>query len=1788
MTMGLEHMTFLQGLSELERSALLADAHPGGDCFPFDVVGEAKISRGHGSDKSDRAECEQLKLQLKGERERRQQLEAQVSSLQAALTDQSVELDELRSNRNLLRQRALRNDEQGSRLAASVTSLEQENASLTAKLLAASNERAQLVSKLETLQVRVSELQQNCVSMASCCEDGVERRDILRRSRLGGLMRDAAAAGALDADLQQSLSASVSLDRPASNKAVGNTIASLTRERDVLQQRVNELSTRLADAVGREGAARGAQALRSACWKRSAVQAEAKLAAALKRVKDLSEELRKRDLEARQRDKYTSQLERTIIAQHKTLQQQRRLLEAGETASASATGGTGATAARVGGPHQDDDDAMHSAGLANKGAACDKLGAAAMHAAQPRDGGKGPSSSFAAPPSSAVAGDGSSSAASGGGAAAGSGVGGGGGLRLAWPGPGLQGSEAPRSRSRYSPTSSPQRQPYSQHPMQQQPPQQQGFRELQQSQQLQQDYLQGPFLVDSSCWSSPESPSDASRGRAPPFRASADGSDPWVLPPLPSGLSGRLDLSVMPLVLQQRGQPAGLRAGCGQEQLLAGEQAASPVDLVNGCMRGTANTTGTRSNGLPASSGPRAAPLQQQLSHVEASLAQLYRELEEFKDYSMQRNRYEEDRGRGGGGGHGGGGNAVLDAGDVGGAGLGKGAADGCGDSELGSPPPVLQRCATPPRRSRSEGLGAAAGRADEGGWQCGEEEDGECSHAPTFAMPSSPTFHSPGSSRLQQHRPGEGSTARAAPRCDPWDGGGQSPSRGGPPVAAASASTRTVSEGGVRRSAGMLYDEDDVSFRNDGVIPETFFHAGSSLPGAPAGPMGRPPYETQRALGGLRTSDDGSVQSMPHRPAGSAALPVRTSKAHQAPQSASWASAPVGGKGRPGTAAAVQDPFLDEVESSVAASCGSSVRQPEREYGGESLAPPCVRPAGGGNGGCGGGGGFDEAGCSGCKGSAACQPYGGAQVANAEGCGYQPHQNPEEGGEAGAQGATAPCQQAEDEQPRQPLPNHVLGHLMRCTHHAGPNQAHGSSGRGGSANRAFRHQGSTARAANSPSGSAFPPAARAAVPGTSSKRPMSPPGGLHGSPKTRPDPRVSGVEELTRILRATPAGSAATSRHEDSAQQHRRGQAASHRGQGAWGRASGGSRSPTSTAAPAASAAASDRNAAAAAESSGALTCRTGAAYGASKEQRPGPRSAHVHGTWGSSGPSKRTSSMRNSVNVPSQLSSPRTPSRGSVQQHHQTAAAGGTAAAAGGSTLPQQLASPLEMSPISTLLANISSSPTGPRASMSSHSTSQAQACSSRQYDDVSSAPSQPFITATTTSSTSHANHQASAAELHRNNVTSSSCMQGGSQAGSWPGERMLNGASGDSTRAGVRSGGGGASSSGSAGVAHDLHGNYAPSGPMPPRNSSGGATLHAGPGPGPVEVLPTASERACDSKGSTASQRPTLGGWLLAEATSRVDALALLDTGNTGPRNQHHQPVQQHQQQQNLLQQSNQQNHTAFWGPEDGGCAPQASAAGTSVTALQRLRDKRLQRISQQQPQPQQQYGSQLQRQQQPPPPQQQQGCRTEVGEGDDWDGGSGGGGLQALDAHSRQPLLTSHQLPTAQLMPPALAEEGSLRALRDAMRASSVGSAGPSSSRDSAGGAAATATSREASSAGGGSRAAVPIPADSLHAAEDGVVGQVPVAQGRESSGGQRGLVAALAGSDRSNTREYSSGGAWAGAPQAGLLDSDPSSSSASAVPPAGGHPLMQLLGQASADLQLLSSRLKPLVGGNGSS
>lgn len=50
--------------------------------------------------------------------------------------------------------------------------------------------------------MRIVELQQSYVAMAAY-DDGVERRDLVRRTKINGLMADVVASGVLDADLHQ-------------------------------------------------------------------------------------------------------------------------------------------------------------------------------------------------------------------------------------------------------------------------------------------------------------------------------------------------------------------------------------------------------------------------------------------------------------------------------------------------------------------------------------------------------------------------------------------------------------------------------------------------------------------------------------------------------------------------------------------------------------------------------------------------------------------------------------------------------------------------------------------------------------------------------------------------------------------------------------------------------------------------------------------------------------------------------------------------------------------------------------------------------------------------------------------------------------------------------------------------------------------------------------------------------------------------------------------------------------------------------------------------------------------------------------------------------------------------------------------------------------------------------------------------------------------------------------------------------------------------------------------------
>lgn len=77
----------------------------------------------------------------------------QVTALLSKHNEQSEELEAVRSDRNSLRLQLVRGDDRGTRLVLQLASLEQENSAQSAKLLAANNERAQLQSKLESMQV---------------------------------------------------------------------------------------------------------------------------------------------------------------------------------------------------------------------------------------------------------------------------------------------------------------------------------------------------------------------------------------------------------------------------------------------------------------------------------------------------------------------------------------------------------------------------------------------------------------------------------------------------------------------------------------------------------------------------------------------------------------------------------------------------------------------------------------------------------------------------------------------------------------------------------------------------------------------------------------------------------------------------------------------------------------------------------------------------------------------------------------------------------------------------------------------------------------------------------------------------------------------------------------------------------------------------------------------------------------------------------------------------------------------------------------------------------------------------------------------------------------------------------------------------------------------------------------------------------------------------------------------------------------------------------------------------
>lgn len=74
-------------------------------------------------------------------------------------------------------------------------------------------------------------------------------------------------------------------------------IAALTRQRDQLEQRVKELSNKLMQVSNTDSNNRQANAARQAALQRTATQVQAKLAAAVQRIKDLSEELTEKQAE---------------------------------------------------------------------------------------------------------------------------------------------------------------------------------------------------------------------------------------------------------------------------------------------------------------------------------------------------------------------------------------------------------------------------------------------------------------------------------------------------------------------------------------------------------------------------------------------------------------------------------------------------------------------------------------------------------------------------------------------------------------------------------------------------------------------------------------------------------------------------------------------------------------------------------------------------------------------------------------------------------------------------------------------------------------------------------------------------------------------------------------------------------------------------------------------------------------------------------------------------------------------------------------------------------------------------------------------------------------------------------------------------------------------------------------------------------------------------------------------------------------------------------------------------
>ncbi|GLC66220.1 hypothetical protein PLESTF_000397900 [Pleodorina starrii] len=876
------------------------------------------------------------------------------------------------------------------------------------------------------MQMRILELQQGYISMATC-DDGLEPRDLLRRGKIGGLMCDAAAAGVLDADL---------VGRQQQSKAAtGSTIAALTRERDALQQRLHELSGRLAESVSRESAARGAQALRSATWKRSAVQAEARLAAALKRVKELSEELRKRDGEARQRDKYTAQLERTVMAQHKSLQQQRRLLETGRTAPAAPA----QAAAPAGGGHE-----------AAPGASGNGDGAAA------RGGFGGAGGVFSGHAGGAVP------TGRGGGSPSRS-------ARQELPGSELAG--VARLHGRNTAPSSPTRLGRQQ---QQQSHEYQQPRNRGGQQEFGGRSLPGPQAQAEGGWL-PRSPGAAHRGlaSAAAVRRSADGADPWVGGPASPSRLGPAR-AVAP-VAAGGVVPSGGSWGNGVEADLQFEE---PASISDGEQEEAPRGAHRR---IPS---PPPAGLHQQLNSVEASLEQLYRELEEFKDYS-----------------------AIQRTGGGGGEADGDGGGDGSPRASSPRSPPTLGHlAASPARRHHDLRRGDDIdddnddGDCEVGVGGSGGEEEGFGKGS--FAFPPSPTLRpawsppgSPGSvgQRMRGWMRGpHGARPRTAAaaarparsasspvsngRCSvegsPRDRQGRpSPCRSGRGGAELQQRSGDDSSGAVAITARAARPRDGASSSSPrGCSDSGAAQSRRPWPAAsrPAGAAERRPasaaprtqsspvFGGSQAAGSRSATGSGSPRS-PRSPRSE--HPQQQHRHHrqqQAWEGSAGSQAEADRLMPPSSPARSLEARRNGGSGSAATTTATTCRNDSCSSGGDPAVYDCSSSGGGSpqrRGDAGGRGttrGTDGAGA----------PAGAREVPAAgvrqRGPGPGPGPGPVARRPAAARALVCNEGGEEQPQPRQPLPTHMLGHLLRCAHHGHQGHARvsprGGGARGGSA----------------------------------------------------------------------------------------------------------------------------------------------------------------------------------------------------------------------------------------------------------------------------------------------------------------------------------------------------------------------------------------------------------------------------------------------------------------------------------------------------------------------------------------------------------------------------------------------------------------------------------------------------------------------------------------------------------------------------------------------------------------